>query len=112
MTTPSNAVNGSALGSQGIMPAIISATRPFYWSVRRELWENRLIYIAPSAAAAVSLVSFIIHTISVRSRMHGVWPVDAARQHDALDLPLEMSAALIMGIALVVGIFGSVLIVR
>jgi ABC-2 type transport system permease protein len=39
--------------------------------------------------------------------MHGVWPVDVARQLDVLTLPHELSAALIMGIALVVGIFYS-----
>ena len=30
-----------------------AGTRPFYWSVRRELWENRSIYIAPLAVAAL-----------------------------------------------------------
>ena len=29
-----------------------------YWSVRRELWENRSIYIAPLAVAAVVLFGF------------------------------------------------------
>jgi ABC-2 type transport system permease protein len=43
-------------GSQGIAPAIISAARPLYWSVRRELWENRSIYIAPLAVAGVVLL--------------------------------------------------------
>ena len=38
--------------SQVIAPAAISATRRLYWSVRRELWENRSIYIAPLAVAA------------------------------------------------------------
>ncbi len=33
-------------------------TRPFYWSVRRELWENRSIYIAPLIVAAVILFGF------------------------------------------------------
>ena len=45
--------------TQAGAPAISSATRPFYWSVRRELWENRSIYIAPLAAAAVFLVGFL-----------------------------------------------------
>ena len=31
-----------------------------YWSVRRELWENRSIYIAPLIAAAVYLFGFLI----------------------------------------------------
>ena len=39
--------------SQGIAPTVVSETRPMYWSVRRELWENRSIYIAPLAVGAV-----------------------------------------------------------
>ena len=50
MNTPSNAVPGS-FDSQRAAPATIRATRPLYWSVRRELWENRSIYLAPLIAA-------------------------------------------------------------
>jgi len=32
-----------------------SATQPLYWSVRRELWENRSIYVAPLIVAVVVL---------------------------------------------------------
>ena len=35
------------------------ATRTFYWSVRRELWENRSIYIAPLIVAGVELFGFL-----------------------------------------------------
>ncbi|MGH9636907.1 MAG: ABC transporter permease, partial [Candidatus Angelobacter sp.] len=111
MNTPNIAMPGTSRSSQESVPTTIPFSRSFYWSVRREFWENRLIYIAPLGAAAIFLVSFVINTILLRFRMHGVWPVDAARQHDALTLPLalphELSAALIMGIAMVVGIFYS-----
>jgi ABC-2 type transport system permease protein len=113
MNTPNIAMPGPALSSQASAPRMISYTQSFYWSVRREFWENRLIYLAPLAAAAIFLVSFVVNMILLRRRMHGVWPavllshVDPARQHDALVLPFEMSAALIMGIAMVVGIFYS-----
>src|SRR5712671_377256 len=104
MNTPSNAMPQSSLSSQGIAPALISATRPFYWSLRRELWENRLIYIVPLAAAALFLVGFLINMIALRSRTHGIWP--PAHQGDVLiTIPFEISAALIMGTALIVGIF-------
>src|SRR5712671_4453140 len=106
MNTPSNAMPQSSLSSQGIAPALISATRPFYWSLRRELWENRLIYIVPLAAAALFLVGFLINMIALRSRAHGIWP--PAHQDDVLiTIPFEISAALIMGTALIVGIFYS-----
>ena len=49
MTTQPNAVPESPLGSQAIAPTVLSPTRPLYWSIRRELWENRSIYIAPLA---------------------------------------------------------------
>ena len=105
MNTPNVAVPGPSLSSQASAPRTISFTQSFYWSVRRELWENRLIYIAPLAAAAIFLVTFVIHTILLRYRMHGIWPVDAARLPHGLNLPYELSAALIMGVAMVVGLF-------
>ncbi|HEX3092633.1 MAG TPA: ABC transporter permease [Candidatus Angelobacter sp.] len=113
MNTPNIVMPGPSLSSQTSVPRTVSYAQSFYWSVRREFWENRLIYIAPLAAAAVFLVSFVVNMILLRRRMHGVWPVvllshvDPAIKHDALVLPFEMSAALIMGIALVVGIFYS-----
>ena len=41
--------------------------RAMYWSVRRELWENRSIYIAPLAVAAVMVFGFFITTIAALS---------------------------------------------
>ncbi len=41
-------------------PSARHPTRPFYWSLRRELWENRSIYIAPLVAAGVVLFGVLI----------------------------------------------------
>jgi len=38
---------------------VSNPTRPFYWSVRRELWENRAIYLAPVAVAGFVLLGFL-----------------------------------------------------
>jgi len=88
----------------GPQAAVLSATRPLYWSVRRELWENRAIYIAPLVAAGVFLLTFVIHTIVLRWRRHGVW-ADNPALHDLLETPYQIAAGLIMGIAFLVGIF-------
>ena len=48
MSTPSNAVPESFPDAQAMEPATFSPTRPLYWSIRRELWENRSVYLAPS----------------------------------------------------------------
>src|SRR5712692_596295 len=106
MSTQSNAMPES-FDSQKIAPAAMSATRPLYWSVRRELWEYRSIYIAPLAAAILFLLGFFISMVSLRHRMHGVWPLDSAQGRDVFATRYELAAALIMGTALIVGIFYS-----
>ena len=48
----------STLGSPG--PKALPWTRLFYWSVRRELWENRGLYLAPAAVAGVVILGFLL----------------------------------------------------
>ena len=107
MNSQSNTIPAPGVNSQGVAPAAMSVTRPLYWSVRRELWENRSIYIAPLSAAAVFLFGFLIHTMILRSRMHGAWNLGPEQQRQALNMPYEMAALLIMGTAFFIGIFYS-----
>ncbi|PYV73637.1 MAG: ABC transporter permease [Acidobacteria bacterium] len=102
MNTPSNAMTESSIQSQGMA----RAARAMYWSIRRELWENRSIYIGPLAAAAVFLFGFVINMVTMRRRIDASL-LDSAQQHDLLATRYELSAALIMGTALIVGIFYS-----
>jgi ABC-2 type transport system permease protein len=77
---------------QGIAPAIVRATQLFYWSVRRELWEYRSIYIAPLAVAVVTLFGYVIALM-----IRGV----------ALLQPFSFAAGAIMMAAFIVSIFYS-----
>src|ERR1700686_86194 len=45
--------------------------------------------------------------VSLRHRMHGVWPLDSAPGRDVFATRYELAAALIMGTGLIVGIFYS-----
>jgi len=104
MSTQSNSMPES-FDSQKIAPVAMSATRPLYWSVRRELLEYRSIYIAPLAAAILFLFGFFISMLSLRHRMHGVWPLDSAQGRDVFATRYELAGALIMGTGLIVGVF-------
>jgi ABC-2 type transport system permease protein len=99
MNTQSNAVPDSPLGAQGFAPAAMSATRPMYWSVRRELWENRSIYLAPLAVAGFALVGFLIATIG-----RSLSTPDLIQRRTILEEPYSFATALIMGAAAVVGL--------
>ena len=105
MNTQSNAMPESPLESQRIAPAAMSATRPLYWSVRRELWENRSIYIAPLAVAAVFLFGFLISMIHLPRQMRAASALDPMQQHELIAQPYDIAAALIMATAFIVGVF-------
>src|SRR6266581_2237723 len=105
MSTQSNAMPESPVESQVIAPAVISATRRMYWLVRRELWENRSIYIAPLAVAAVILFGFLISTIHLPDKMRAALALDPAKQHELIEQPYSFAALLIMGTTFIVTVF-------
>ena len=103
MNPPSSAVPELSLGPQGIALVIVSAARPWLWSLRRELWEHSSIYLAPLGAAAVFLFGFLISLVNLGRRIHGASALDPARLHEVLAEPYELAATLIMGIAFKIG---------
>src|SRR2546430_11904121 len=74
---------------------------PLYWSLRRELWENRSIYIAPLAVAGVivfgSFFGGIAALMSSAAKLH--------LQGDKLAQPYNIAALMLMGTTFLVAIF-------
>lgn len=103
MSTPENAI----LGSEGRVatPPALFPTRPLYWSVRRELWENRSIYIAPVVVAGLVLFSYFVRLFRLPARMRTLDTLEAAKQQAVLLTPYQMGASAILFVALVVGAF-------
>jgi ABC-2 type transport system permease protein len=93
--------------SQAGAPAPLSAARPLYWSVRRELWENRFIYFAPLVVTAVVLLGLLIHLAGLPRRMQNFEALDPVQQYVAAAKPSSVAPAPIMLAALLVGAFYS-----
>jgi ABC-2 type transport system permease protein len=107
MNIQSNAVS-EPLDSQRIAPIALSATRPMYWSVRRELWENRSIYVAPLIVAAVYMLGFLISLIWVPQSLRELAEAhDPAPRPITLAMPYSHAAMLLMLTGLIVGVFYS-----
>ena len=104
MNTQSNAMPES-FDSQGIAPAVMSATRPLYWSVRRELSENRSIYLAPLAAAGAALLGFLISMNGLPHRMRGLSTLHPAHQRESIALPYDTAAGVMMATMILVTVF-------
>ena len=79
--------------------------QPFYWSVRRELWENRSIYIAPLIVAAVVLFGSLMASFHLPNRRRLAMLLDPAQRRAAIELPYDIAAMIIMLTAFVVGVF-------
>lgn len=60
MSASSDIAPGSSVEASADVRAALLPTRPLYWSVRRELWENRSIVMAPVAVSAVVLFGFAV----------------------------------------------------
>jgi ABC-2 type transport system permease protein len=85
-------------------PTAISPARRFYWSVRRELWENRSIYLAPLAVATLIVLASLIGSVALPGKLH-VSAVDPVEQRRIVEEPYTFAALLLMFSTMVVGVF-------
>ncbi len=83
-----------------------ATVRPFYWSVRRELWENRSLYIAPLVVAVLVLFGVFVGAVRMPAHIH-MDHIDASRSNQAAvaAIPYAAAAFFILAIGVIVGAF-------
>ncbi|MGZ8867299.1 MAG: ABC transporter permease [Thermoanaerobaculia bacterium] len=74
------------------------------WSIRRELWENRFIYLGPLVVTAVVLFGTFISITVMPQRMQGLEP---AAQMARMERPFSIAPAPIMLASFLIGLFYS-----
>jgi ABC-2 type transport system permease protein len=99
MSTPANAI------SEVPMAANISPMRRFCWSVRRELWENRYLYIAPLAVAALIVVGHALGLVHLPDKLRAASALDAMQQQERIGQPYVFAALLLMFTTFLVAMF-------
>ena len=105
MNSPSSAVPESFAKVQTAAAAMTLEPRPFYWSVRRELWEHRSVYIAPLAGAGVALFGYMFVLLHLPRTVRNGLMLAPAAQREALVQPYNFAGGLIMLAAFVVSVF-------
>ncbi len=98
-------VSEARIGSAATVSQPISAWGRFCWSVQRELWENRAVYVAPLAVAGLMVFGVLISAGHMVRNVRAVLPLDPMQRIDAIARPYNVAAAAIMGTTLLVGIF-------
>ena len=101
-----NEMNTSSTDQQSVVGGQMSVVRPFYWSVWRELWENKSIYVAPLIVAAVQVFALAMSTIGIAERRRAVLLLDdPLKQRAAIEAPYDMAAMMMIFVVFIVGIF-------
>jgi ABC-2 type transport system permease protein len=97
-----NATPGEPQVGQTLAP-----TRPFYWSVRRELWEYRSAYIAPLAVAGIVLFGFLIRIVSLPNTVRTSSTLPPVQAYLELAKPYGSAVAAVAFAGLIVSVFYS-----
>ena len=105
MNTRSNAIPESPVAPQVLAPTVIPVTQRMYWSLQRELWENRSLYLAPLAVAALILVASLIGTNHLLPAKLHDQSLNPAQQQELIEQPYNFAALVIMGTTFVVAVF-------
>ncbi len=96
----------SNIASSGVTaPGYNAPTRPFYWSVWRELWENHSIYIAPSIVAAIIVFGSLVGSFHLPGRRQNALLLDPARRQAAIEIPYDIAAVMLIFTAFIIGVF-------
>lgn len=105
MNTETNVLRESAIDSGRVAAASASQTRPFYWSVRRELWDNWWIYVGQLAVAGVFLVGFLFNMARWLADMRNLSTTNPAQYWETVSLPYNIGAGALMGTLILMSIF-------
>ena len=94
----------SAAGTANLIVSVespISQPKKFLWCIRREIWENRSIYLAPLVVAGIALAAFLI------SSFLGIWEPPLRLNAEHPQAPYNLLAGLLMFTCIAINVFYS-----
>ncbi|MBV8799793.1 MAG: ABC transporter permease [Alphaproteobacteria bacterium] len=80
-------------------------TRPFIWSVRRELWEHRSVYLAPLIVAGLVLFGFLIRLARLPHIVQSAESLPWWKQYLELALPFAIATLSVLVTGEIVAVF-------
>jgi ABC-2 type transport system permease protein len=81
------------------------AKQPLYWSIRREVWENRSLYIVPLVTASLNLFVFLATSYHFVERRSATLLLDLAHQRKRIGMPYDLVAVMLIFVPMIVAFF-------
>jgi ABC-2 type transport system permease protein len=104
MTAQSMELNDAAVTAQRDTRAI-GLRQQLYWSLRRETWEHRSIWIAPLALAVFLLLAFISSLPALERQVAALHGPNPEAAHLNVHAPYGAMTMAMLGIVFLVGVF-------
>jgi len=101
------AMHSIAQDEPSAAPAVLHPTQSFYWSVRRELWEHRSVYLAPLTVAGLLILGTAIAAFTPFHGSMSISNLDVDQQRQLLAAPFDIAAMAVMGASFLVAVFYS-----
>jgi ABC-2 type transport system permease protein len=106
MTSQADVPIEAPVAREAAPPAALPQVRLFYWSVRRELWEHRAVWIAPAAIAVLALAGFLFSTTRLPHTVQALATLATAKRADAMiSIPYVFVAVAVIVTGLMVAVF-------
>lgn len=86
----------------------ISSWRRFYWSLRRELWETRSIYLGPLGVGGIVLIGFFIALVQLPARVRAAQALGEPQLQGVVEQPYVIAAIILMSVDLAIAVFYSI----
>ncbi|HJQ39688.1 MAG TPA: ABC transporter permease [Thermoanaerobaculia bacterium] len=83
----------------------MSEIRPFRWSVRREFWENRTLYLGPIIVAVFGFFAFMLSTVGMPARRRATMLLEPAKARAAIEAPYDALAMVLIATSFIVAVF-------
>lgn len=83
----------------------VRPTQPFLCSMRRELWENRSLYLAPLIIALVLAIGFCFSAVGLAQRRNALLLGDVTLQRMKIEMPYDVTTMILLFSAFIIGVF-------
>jgi ABC-2 type transport system permease protein len=97
--------SAAAIEPGTVRKAAPAPTYPFYWAVRRELWEYRSIYLAPLIVAGLVIFGFLIRIMHLPQVVRSAVSAPPVEQMLKIAAPFGIGTFAICGVGLIVAFF-------
>ncbi len=99
MNADTHALSPTQVETAAVTPPAVPWPRQFMWSLRRELWENRAVFIAPLVTAVILHLGLIVSAARLPHARRHTLLLDPAQRQIHIERPYDFITSILLLVA-------------